>query len=139
MAKGCNALANGSAGGASRSSCGTRTTNYLSALSVDLKTTPAFITNPTARSALICVRSVRRSSVMAHAVASPHVSREVERGCAKKRTIITFSIDNAPLSLALELFLSESHWLDAVGRRKRYLTPDERRVHRTGQAVLLSG
>jgi hypothetical protein len=76
---------------------------------------------------------------MEHAVASPHVSREVERGCAKKRTIITFSIDNAPLSLALELFLSESHWLDAIGRRKRYLTPDERPEHRTGQAVLPSG
>jgi hypothetical protein len=35
--------------------------------------------------------------VMEHAVASPHVSREVERGCAKKRTTITFGIDNAPL------------------------------------------
>ncbi len=94
MAKGCNALAMDQLGG---EQIKLRHANYLSALSVDLKTTPAFITNPTARSALVCVRSVRRSSVMEHAVASPHVSREVERGCAKKRTIITFGIDNAPL------------------------------------------
>src|SRR5207237_7844159 len=52
-----------------------------------LENTPASITNPTARSALICVRSVGRSSVMEHDVASPHFSREVERDCAKKRTI----------------------------------------------------
>jgi hypothetical protein len=47
-----------------------------------------------------------------HAVASPHVSREVERGCSKGRKIIAVRIDGAPLTLALEYFLSETHWLD---------------------------
>lgn len=48
-----------------------------------------------------------------YAVKSPHISREVERACSKKRTIIVFRVDSAALSLALEYFLSECHWLDA--------------------------
>jgi TolB-like protein len=46
-------------------------------------------------------------------VTSSHVSREVERAAAKHKPIIAFRIDAAPLSRALEYFLSESQWIDA--------------------------
>ena len=44
---------------------------------------------------------------------SPHVMREVERASSKKRPIVTFRIDTAPLPPGLEYFLSASQWLDA--------------------------
>jgi TolB-like protein len=46
------------------------------------------------------------------AVASSHVGREVERAASKRKLIIAFRIDVAPLSRALEYFLGESHWID---------------------------
>lgn len=49
----------------------------------------------------------------ANAVASSHVGREVERAASKRRPIIALRIDEAPLSPALEYFLSESQWVDA--------------------------
>lgn len=48
-----------------------------------------------------------------HAVASAHVAREVERGCAKKKKIIPFKTDQCSLSLSLEYFLSGCHSLSA--------------------------
>jgi TolB-like protein len=48
-----------------------------------------------------------------HAVASSHVSKEIERASSKRRPIIALRIDGAPLSPALEYFLSESQWVDA--------------------------
>ena len=42
------------------------------------------------------------------AIASSHVSREIERASSKKRPIIALRIDAAPLTSALEYFLSES-------------------------------
>jgi TolB-like protein/cytochrome c-type biogenesis protein CcmH/NrfG len=48
-----------------------------------------------------------------NSVASPHVSKEIERASSKRRSIITLRIDSAPLSTALEYFLSESQWIDA--------------------------
>jgi adenylate cyclase len=48
------------------------------------------------------------------AVASSHVGREVERAASKHKQIIALRIDAAPLSPALEYFLSESQWIDAV-------------------------
>src|SRR5882762_11805026 len=47
------------------------------------------------------------------AIASSHVSREIERASSKKRPIIALRIDAAPLSPALEYFLSESQWVEA--------------------------
>src|SRR5437879_9115291 len=47
------------------------------------------------------------------AIASSHVSREVERASSKKRPIIALRIDAAPLTPALEYFLSESQWVEA--------------------------
>jgi TolB-like protein/Flp pilus assembly protein TadD len=47
------------------------------------------------------------------AVASSHVSREIERASSKKRPIIALRIDAAPLTPALEYFLSESQWIEA--------------------------
>jgi TolB-like protein len=47
-----------------------------------------------------------------NAVASSHVGKEVERASSKRKPIIAFRIDSAPLSHALEYFLSESQWID---------------------------
>jgi TolB-like protein len=49
------------------------------------------------------------------AIDSPHVLREVERAGSKRRPIVTFRIDAAPLPPGLEYFLSASQWLDASG------------------------
>jgi len=46
------------------------------------------------------------------AVASSHVSREVERAASKHKPIIAFRIDVASLSRSLEYFLGESQWID---------------------------
>jgi TolB-like protein/cytochrome c-type biogenesis protein CcmH/NrfG len=47
------------------------------------------------------------------AIASSHVSKEIERASSKKRSIIALRIDAAPLTPALEYFLSESQWVEA--------------------------
>jgi len=47
-------------------------------------------------------------------VASPHVGKEIERASSKRRPIIALRIDAAPLTPALEYFLSESQWVDAT-------------------------
>jgi TolB-like protein/Flp pilus assembly protein TadD len=46
------------------------------------------------------------------AIASSHVGREVERAASKHRRIIALKIDAAPLTPALEYFLSESQWIE---------------------------
>jgi TolB-like protein/Flp pilus assembly protein TadD len=48
----------------------------------------------------------------ASAVSSAHVGREVERAASKHKQIIAFKIDAAPLSAALEYFLSQSQWIE---------------------------
>jgi TolB-like protein len=52
------------------------------------------------------------------AIDSSHVGKEVERASSKKRPIIAMRIDNAPLTPALEYFLSESQWVEAQGEQK---------------------
>ena len=47
-----------------------------------------------------------------HAVRSAHVGREIERASAKHRPIVALRTDAAPLTPALEYFLSESQWID---------------------------
>lgn len=47
------------------------------------------------------------------AIASSHVSKEIERASSKKRLIIALRVDAAPLTPALEYFLSESQWIEA--------------------------
>ena len=47
------------------------------------------------------------------AIASSHVGKEVERASSKKRPIIALRVDAAPLTPALEYFLSESQWVEA--------------------------
>jgi TolB-like protein/tetratricopeptide (TPR) repeat protein len=61
--------------------------------------------------ALVLVQSVG-------AIGSSHVGREIERASSKKRPIIALRIDNAPLTPALEYFLSESQWIDAQAENK---------------------
>jgi TolB-like protein len=51
-------------------------------------------------------------ALSAGAMASSHVGREVERAAAKKKHIIAFRVDAAPLSPELEYFLSNSQWID---------------------------
>jgi adenylate cyclase len=48
-----------------------------------------------------------------HAIASPHVLREVERTSSKRHPIISLRIGAVLLPPALEYFLSASHWLEA--------------------------
>jgi adenylate cyclase len=48
-----------------------------------------------------------------HAIASPHVGKEIERASSKRRPIIALHTDSAPLTPAFEYFLSESQWIDA--------------------------
>jgi TolB-like protein/tetratricopeptide (TPR) repeat protein len=47
------------------------------------------------------------------AISSSHVGKEIERASSKKRPIIALRIDAAPLTPALEYFLSESQWVEA--------------------------
>ncbi len=58
-----------------------------------------------------------------HAGTSPHVLREVERASSKRRPVISFRIDAAPLPAALEYFLNTSQWLDASGGEPRHALP----------------
>src|SRR5260221_7243569 len=63
------------------------------------------------------VRAINESKVLLivlsqSAVASSHVGREIERAASKHKQIIALRIDAAPLSPALEYFLSESQWVD---------------------------
>jgi TolB-like protein len=48
-----------------------------------------------------------------NSIDSSHVGKEVERACSKKRPIFALRMDAAPLTPALEYFLSESQWVDA--------------------------
>jgi TolB-like protein/Tfp pilus assembly protein PilF len=48
-----------------------------------------------------------------NAIVSSHVGKEIERASSKKRPIIALRIDAAPLTPALEYFLSESQWVEA--------------------------
>jgi hypothetical protein len=46
-----------------------------------------------------------------HAVASPHVGREIERVASQRRRIIGLRTDAAPLTRSFEYFLNESQWI----------------------------
>jgi hypothetical protein len=50
----------------------------------------------------------------AHANASRHVVKEVERADGKLARIVTFRVEDVVLNPSLEYFLSAEHWLDAV-------------------------
>ena len=49
-----------------------------------------------------------------HAVASPHVGRELERAASKRRRIVVLRTDAVPLTRSFEYFLSESQWIDVA-------------------------
>jgi TolB-like protein/Flp pilus assembly protein TadD len=49
-----------------------------------------------------------------HAVASPHVGREIERAASKARQFIVLRTDAASLTRSFEYFLSESQWIDVA-------------------------
>ena len=48
-----------------------------------------------------------------NSIQSSHVGKEIERASAKKCPVIALRMDNAPLTPALEYFLSESQWVEA--------------------------
>jgi TolB-like protein len=52
-----------------------------------------------------------------NAIASKHVGKEVERASSKGRPIVTLRTDAAPLTPALEYFLSESQWIGSDATR----------------------
>jgi hypothetical protein len=63
------------------------------------------------------VRAINEASALVlvlsgAAMASEHVSREVERAASKKKHVVAFRIDAAALSAELEYFLSRSQWID---------------------------
>jgi TolB-like protein len=63
------------------------------------------------------VRAINESSALVlvlsgAAIASEHVSREVERAGSKHKPIVAFRVDAANLSAELEYFLSRSQWID---------------------------
>jgi hypothetical protein len=47
-----------------------------------------------------------------HAIASPHVGREVERAASRRLRIVGLRIDAAPLTRSFEYSLRESQWID---------------------------
>jgi adenylate cyclase len=49
-----------------------------------------------------------------HAVASPHVGKEIERASSKRRRVIALRTDAAALTRSFEYFLSESQWIDVA-------------------------
>jgi hypothetical protein len=57
-----------------------------------------------------------------HAVASPHVGREIERAASKRRGIIGLRTAAVPLTRSFEYFLSESQWIDVAALGPSYLT-----------------
>ena len=63
------------------------------------------------------VRAINEASALvlvlsASAMASEHVSREVERAASKHKPVVAFRVDGANLSAELEYFLSRSQWID---------------------------
>ena len=63
------------------------------------------------------VRAINEASALvlvlsASAMASEHVSREVERAASKHKPVVAFRVDAAKLSAELEYFLSRSQWID---------------------------
>ena len=63
------------------------------------------------------VRAINEASALVlvlstSAMASEHVSREVERAASKHKPVVAFRVDAANLSAELEYFLSRSQWID---------------------------
>jgi TolB-like protein/lipoprotein NlpI len=50
-----------------------------------------------------------------NSIESPHVLREVERACSKRRAVLSVRMDTTELPAELEYFVSSNHWLDASG------------------------
>ena len=67
--------------------------------------------------------------VSRRALASPHVLREVERAIHYGLTIVPFRVEQVEMRGAFELFLSVSHWLDAM------TPPLEHHIDRLAEAI----
>jgi TolB-like protein/Flp pilus assembly protein TadD len=58
-----------------------------------------------------------------NSIDSPHVVREVERACSKRRPVLSVRLDNADLPAELEYFVSSNHWLEASGGPVKRILP----------------
>jgi TIR domain-containing protein len=58
-----------------------------------------------------------------NSIDSPHVVREVERACSKRRPVLSIRMDAADLPAELEYFVSSNHWLDASGGPVKRILP----------------
>ena len=67
--------------------------------------------------------------VSSHSIASPQVLREVERAIHYGHVIVPFRIEQVEMHGSFELFLSVSHWLDAITK------PLEQHLNRLTEAV----
>ena len=91
------------------------------------------------------VRAINEAGVVVvvlskQAIASPHVGKEIERASSKGRRIIAFHTDAAPLTRALEYFLSESQWIDVgTGGTESAVTKLVEAVRRHLDSSSLSG
>ena len=65
---------------------------------------------------------------------SPHVLREVERACSKRRPVLSVRVDAADLPAELEYFVSSTHWLDASGGPVKRILPALIESVRSGHA-----
>src|SRR5258708_36652906 len=66
------------------------------------------------------VHAIDESSILvlilsAHALASAHVGREIERAVSKRHPVVALRIDVAPLTAAFEYFLNQSQWIEGGG------------------------
>ena len=91
------------------------------------------------------IRAINEAGVVVvvlskQAIASPHVGKEIERASSKGRRIIAFHTDAAPLTRALEYFLSESQWIDiGTGGTESAVTKLVEAVRRHLDSSSLSG
>src|SRR3984957_9192261 len=74
---------------------------------------------PGAQCADAIVRAINKAKTLVlvlsqSSVGSSHVGREIERATSKRKQVIALRIDSAPLTPALEYFLSESQWIDVA-------------------------
>jgi TolB-like protein/Tfp pilus assembly protein PilF len=58
-----------------------------------------------------------------NSINSPHVLREIERACSKKRPVLSVLIDSTDLPPEFEYFVSSNHWLDVSGGPVKRIIP----------------
>ena len=73
-----------------------------------------------------------------NSIESPHVVREVERACSKKRAVLSVRVDATDLPAELEYFVSSTHWLDASGGPVNRIIPQLIETVRGGNVTAIA-